>query len=231
MTEIKPIKIDCKNLRLKRQEHNQQILIDYINQGDSVQLIKNCNKKELDRVLKDLNLSVAELLKQCSNIYFTKLLVGRISKLASRQGKKDEKLVLNLCSETAKKVGVQLKQLTSMEYWPVKNGGIADIRRYKTLNKMDCLKSFDAKIEGKCEGWIFAKITYSNGGHQDNVFEEAYHFCEWVKKYGKKDELYVVMLDTDLQSKFDNIKNAFSSNNLLIVNHYSFQKYLIKKYS
>jgi len=39
------------------------------------------------------------------------------------------------------------------------------------------LKSFDAKISGIINGWIFAKITYTNGGHQDNVFVRSSSIC------------------------------------------------------
>jgi hypothetical protein len=69
-----------------------------------------------------------------------------------------------------------------------------------------------------------------NGGHQDNVFEEAHTFCEWVCKFGNTTELYVVLIDTDLTSQFNELKKKYHKNNLLVVNHVDFQQYMIDKF-
>ena len=39
----------------------------------------------------------------------------------------------------------------------LKNGCIIDSNDFKTTPKSECLKSFDGKISGKVNGWIFAK--------------------------------------------------------------------------
>jgi hypothetical protein len=57
----------------------------------------------------------------------------------------------------------------------------------------NCLKSFDAKI------------VIGNGGHQDNVFEETCNFCEWVLNFGDKNDIYIVLIDTNLKIKFESI--------------------------
>lgn len=62
----------------------------------------------------------------------------------------------------------------------------------------NCLKSFDVKINGKIAGWVFAKIVIGNGGHQDNVFEETCNF-------GDKNDIYIVLIDTNLKIKFESI--------------------------
>lgn len=92
------------------------------------------------------------------------------------------------------------------------------------------MKSFDAKISGKCNGWIFAKMTYSHGGHQDNVFEEAHHMCEWILKFGNVKDIYVILIDTDLNKEFNELKVKYHKNNLFVGNHIELQKHFIEKY-
>ena len=99
------------------------------------------------------------------------------------------------------------------------------------FKKNDCLKSFDGRIDGKIRGWIFAKITISNGGHQDNAFEEAHCMGDWIVKYGKPEELYVLLIDTDLTAQFNELRQKYHKNNLLVVNHINFQQYLINTYN
>lgn len=65
-------------------------------------------------------------------------------------------------------------------------------------------------------------------GHQDNVFHELETFGEICEKYGNKDELYVILIDTDLMNRLENLKNKFAeSENILVVNHVEFQEYII----
>jgi hypothetical protein len=67
-------------------------------------------------------------------------------------------------------------------------------------------------------------------GHQDNVFHELETFGEICEKYGNKDELYVILIDTDLMNRLENLKNKFAeSENILVVNHVEFQEYIINK--
>jgi len=99
----------------------------------------------------------------------------------------------------------------------------------KWFEKNDCLKSFDGQIKGKINGYIFAKITISGGGHQDNVFEEAHCMGEWMVKYGKPDEFYILLIDTDLTKQFNELYEKYHKNNILVVNHIDFQKFLINE--
>ena len=89
------------------------------------------------------------------------------------------------------------------------------------------MKSFDARISGKVNGWVFAKVAYGNGGHQDNVFIEAHEFGEWAQKYGKENEIYVLLIDTDLITQFKELKEKFNQSNIWICNHFEFQKKLL----
>ena len=83
--------------------------------------------------------------------------------------------------------------MSTTAFRPTKDGCILTNNQYKKsgLKKNDCLKSFDAKLSGKVKGWVFAKVAYGKGGHQDNVFAEAHEFGEWVEKHGSPDKLYI----------------------------------------
>lgn len=151
-----------------------------------------------------------------------------IAKSAIRQGCFEEKMQLDICAQIASQRGVHIKNLSATAFRPTKDGRIINNTEAKKIPKNDCLKSFDAKITGKITGWIFAKVVFGNGGAQDNVFEEAYTFCEWVQKYGNSDDIYVVLIDTDLEQRFKILKNKFHEKNLLVVNHRELQEYFIQ---
>ena len=246
--------LDCKNLREERQRINNEMVYDSIYKNDMKSFYKYVNVKELERVLSEQNMckdiavggeahnnfDTDKLIQYCrGNPRFARLLSGRISKNASRQGTKDEELQLSTCNLTTSKYGVYIENLTATAFRPTKCGSIitgdqcvsspvGDTRKFM---KNDCLKSFDGRISGKISGWIFAKVVYGMGGHQDNVFEEAHTFCHWVKKFGKTDQLYVVLIDTDLVSAFQSLKNAFEGiDHLLITNHVDFQKYIVSRF-
>ena len=193
----------------------------------------HCNQKEYERVLCEIDITESELLDKCANdITMCKILGGRIAINASRQGTKDEELQIETCNITSSKCCITIEQLTTTQFRPTKTGEIIKNKQFreKKLTKNDCLKSFDAKISGKKEGWIFAKVVIGDGGHQDNVFEEAHQFAEWSIKYGKEDEIYVLLIDTDLEKQFNELNEKYHKNNILVVNHVDFQKYLIDKY-
>ena len=77
-------------------------------------------------------------------------------------------------------------------------------------------------------GWVFAKVAYGTGGHQDNVFSEAHEFGEWVKKYRKPNELYVILIDTDLTSQVEELRQKFKEQ-VLVCNHFEFQHWLLNR--
>jgi len=94
------------------------------------------------------------------------------------------------------------------------------------LDKLECLKSIDGVINGGVEGYIFAKICFGEGGHQDNVFHEAAHFADWAQQYGEEGKVYVILIDTDLTNKFDRLKFNYDSDTVWVVDHVEFQQRL-----
>lgn len=234
MTPIKPVEFDIISIRANRQYENNMLAALSITNRD---LTKNINKEEYNRVLQDLdriNIKEDELLEECrTNIIMTTVLASKISINASRQGTKDEQLQLDACKTTFYKCGIILNKLSSTSFRPTKNGEVVDncILKKRGIKKEDCLKSFDANFTGKINGWVFAKIVIGSGGHQDNVFEEAYTFCDWVVKYGNTLELYIVLLDTNIKDKYDDIIAKYEKYpNLIIGNHIKIQQSIIDKY-
>ena len=103
---------------------------------------------------------------------------------------------------------------------------------YAIKNTQTNLKSFDARITGKVEGYACNKVTAGGGGHQDNVDDELVEICKWVKKFHNDDgKLWVIIWDTDLTKKFNALKKEYLDvPNLLVVNHIEFQQYIIDNY-
>jgi len=232
---ITPISLDIKCLREKRQAENNQKVFDALSTPSITEkhLCDISNIKQLHRLLAQLKYSFEELVQKCQHdIKFCIVVADNISIDASRQGTKDESAVLKVCNEVSEKFGVYITNLPNTEARPTKDGRILSSIDYKKsgLKKNECLKSFDAKITGKIIGWVFAKITITNGGHQDNVFEEAHCMGEWMIKYGKPDELYVLLIDTDLIAQFNELREKYHRNNVIVVNHIEFQQYLIDSY-
>ena len=229
-----PFIVDWKIVREERQRLNNSKVAELISKNYIAELLKTINTKELDRVLKEVNLTSSELFSQCRNNDVLKtVLSGRISKNATRQGTKDEDLQISTCNHTSEKRGIFVENLSATAYRPTKTGFILTAKELKeqSISKDECLKSFDGKISGKINGWIFAKVVYGSGGHQDNVFEEADTICEWIVKYRDISEFFVILIDTDLQSKFDTIKNKYKhAKNIIVVNHIDFQKYIIQNF-
>ena len=227
------IYIDCKNLRTNRQKENNKLLFRALITQDEVLVKHLCNNNELSRVLDELNqfysCSLQQLLYKCSvdHVYATTL-AGRISINASRQSTKDETYILDKCNETLSEVGINIENLSTRAFRPTRDGRILSNKEFKksNLKKSDCLKSFDARISGNVNGWVFAKVAYGTGGHQDNVFAEAHEFGEWVCKHGDRNKLYVILIDTDLTSQFKELREKFWGC-VLVVNHWEFQSFLM----
>ena len=233
--DIIPLQVDFMNIRSERQKINNLLVYTTIINNDYNKFDQSINNKELGRILEELQISKTQLLDKCKeDILFGKLLAGRISKVASRQGSKDETYQLDICNSTANRIGINIENLSSTAYRPTKEGLIVssnDMRKNE-ISKDMCLKSFDGKITGKVNGWIFAKIVYGYGGHRDNVFEEAQCLCDWVLKYKQEsNELFVILIDTDTVNRLTLLKNKYiNTKNLLIADHIEFQTYLINTY-
>jgi hypothetical protein len=232
MTElIQPIHFNFENIRAERQKVNNRAVYESLVQQKLNK--KSCNEEELKRVLEDLDFTEEQLLVKCSQDHtFAKLLARDIAKNASRQGSKDENTQLDICNITASKFGVKIEDLPNFALRPTKDGRIITKKEFDGMDKNSCLKSFDGKISGALEGWIFAKVVFGNGGHQDNVFEEAHNFGEWVLAFGNTDHIYVLLIDTNLATPLQELKTKYQEQkNLLVVNHIEFQQYIIDKFS
>ena len=234
-SNLKPIEQNFKDIRKVRQTKNNKIVYESLREGNLERLYKIINRKEYNRTLEDLDLTEEEFVSKCKDDdLFARLASRNISKNASRQGSKDETEQIITCNLTAKKCGVSIENLTATGLRPTKDGSI--VSKLEMKNKgitMDCcLKSFDANISGKINGFISAKVSYGGGGHQDNVFEELDTLSEWWKKYkSESEELLVILIDTDLINKFTTIKEKYRSvNNVKVFNHIEFQQYMISKY-
>jgi len=226
--KMNPIQFDIHTIRQERQRINNSLVLEGMKMRD---LTKNVNRKELDRALNEMEITEEQFLDKCAtDIIFAKGLAGRISINASRQGTKDEDFQITTCNITSSKCGTTIENLSATAYRPTKNGDIITNSQVKTLKiqKNDCLKSFDAKISGKKNGWLSAKFVIGRGGHQDNVFEEEHTLCDWVIKYGKENEIYMILIDTDLISQLDELKEKYETHpNIIIGNHVEIQKYFI----
>ena len=219
--------------RKNRQKNNNKKTENAIRSKDINNLHKVCNKLELQRILDEKNITIQQLIDSCENNDLAiEFLARNIAINSSRQGSKDEVEQIQVCHETAIKYGITIEPLPNDALRPCKNGTIITKQEFKLLkDKNSCLKSFDAEIKGQKNGYVFAKVVYGNGGHQDNVFEEAYTFADWVSNFGNTDLLYVLLIDTDLAIKFEQLKiKAAEQKNLLVVNHVEFQQYIIDNY-
>jgi hypothetical protein len=235
--EFNIISIDFKNLRNERQKANINVIKNFIKdkkkKDESITIIelqKICNKNALDRVLNMLDITFNNLMESLTDDMSISLLSMYISINSSRQGSKDEGLVLDICSKLSCKLGINIENLSSTAYRPIKGGKIISYEDFKKseYKKSDCLKSLDGRFTGKINGWIFAKAVFGSGGHQDNVFEEAYTFGKWAEEYGEKDEYYIIIIDTDLIKQFNELKLNIKKNNVIVCSHIEFQQWLIQ---
>lgn len=237
--KLDAIFLNFENIRKTRQYNNNNTVFQIIKNNNLDDFYKNINEKELIRLLEEFNISFDDFWDKCRECDLSIKLLSRIlSKKSSRQGSKDELKQIDICNFIAKKCGVKITYLSNVAFRPTKEGKIYsndEIKKLK-IKKDDCLKSFDASISGKFQGYITAKVVYGNGGHQDNVFIEMYQVAEWWLKYKKDDvkelEYLIILVDTNLTEKFNTIKNKYKKiKNIKVFNHYEFQKYLINVYS
>ena len=237
-----PKKIDFYQERIQRQHGNTKMVFDSIKKGTNIKSIRNLiNYKELGRcVVDDIRLSgnnkiTAETLieRASKDDSYNSLLSGRISKIATKQGKIDEKTQIKVCSETCLKYGIYMERYEDDS--PKKTGGIVS-KKYRKDNgiyKDECLKSFDGKISGKIVGRIIAKVCFGlTGGHQANVESEIDGYCEWVKNFERDNgNMYIFLIETDKLDWIERIKEKYISiKEIIISDHYTFQKYVIKNF-
>jgi hypothetical protein len=173
-------------------------------------LLKYTSYNNLDDMINDKENS-EEIIQKISSLY--------IAKNASRQGIKDEELQL-------KKINILQEYniiiLKDGKQKPIKGGGISKSKK-KNINELKSI-DFVIKYKNKEIGYITAKVTCGEGGHQDNVLNELLQFCDWASKQNKK-KAFVVLYDNKNTSKrFNDIKAKYSKyKNLILTNTSNFK--------
>lgn len=220
-------RVDVSNLRTERQKYNDQLVYNLLtNKTPKVEIEKNINAKALERILVEEKMTYDELLENCKTDFITRSVARNISINASRQGKVDEKLIIDGVSSVMTNWGVKIKGTDVNGIRFCNDGRVLDGKTFKKENldkDVDSMKSIDATIEGRVEGYIFAKVVIGGGGHQDNVLIESLKFIDWVNRFSEANKLYVVLVDGEDLTKIKNLEK----DNLWIVNHIEFQKRLI----
>jgi hypothetical protein len=228
-------KLDFVKIREERQNANVLCVFHALRSSETTRSVLNklINTNAFERHLKLWNKTSDQVFKECQeNVFYAQSLSELISVRSTRQGSLDEQLQIDACDTIAQTQGISIKCLANTSYRATKDGYIVSKQEMKEKNikKDSCYKSFDAQITGeKMNGWVFAKVTIGNGGHQDNVFEEADNLCRWVEKYrcDNSQETFVFLLDTDLQKKHKELADKYKHiKNILITNHFDFQGYL-----
>jgi len=230
-----PIKLDFKNRRENRQNNNYNIVYNSLQENNKKIFFTNINKNQFERLLLFLKITEEQLFEKCQNDdLFCKTTSMLISKNATRQSTMDENEQLTICNTTLQKYGIYITILSSTELRPSKDGKILTKNDMKTkcIQKDDCLKSFDARIGGKINGFISSKISFGKGGHQDNAFIEQDNYANWWKTYkNNSDDILVLLIDTDLEKQFKRLKLKYNNiKNILVCNHVEFQEYIIERF-
>lgn len=230
--EIKDL--DFQRRRKDRQNHNVDKTYDCLINNKRIEVLEHINCKTFEEIKNIDNYTDDDIFKKCADDpMFAHILSRYISKNASRQGNKDETSQIATCNDLCKKKqnDISINLLPNKALRPTKDGQIvSNIEiKHKSIPKDLCLKSFDAEISGKINGFVCAKVCYGSGGHQDNVFEEMDTVCEWWKKYKfNTNEILVILIDTDLEKKQLRLKEKFIDiDNIKIFNHIEFQHHLL----
>jgi hypothetical protein len=211
--------------RCERQEYNNKIAYDAIKLNSKNPNEDNVNEKALKRLLTFTKYNhLNEIINDKDNLVenIIKISALYIAKNASRQGAKDEALQLesiNIFQDHGITIIKDGKQK------PIKGGGI----RKSGKKQSDELKTIDfvVKLNNIELGYITAKITSGEGGHQDNVLDEITQFCEWTTVQQQIDpspKIYIVLYDNNNTSAMINdIKKKYKSVNLIITNCKNFK--------
>jgi len=240
--------------RKRRQTINDLIVLNAILLRDEVSLRKCCNNNALNRLLNgDPPLEVRDdedevpvvlalfglhtidqVFDSCSNCVVSQRAVSTlISIKASRQGSLDEALQLETCNKVSSEVGIHIKNLGNHDFRALQTSSEifsgTEFKKSK-IKKENFLKSFDGKITGKINGWIYAKVRIGSGGHQDNVSKESHGFLEWAHKHGNPDDYHIALIDTDKEKWINGLKDDFHRDKVLVVSHIEFQEWILEKF-
>lgn len=220
---------NLSEIRSNRQNTTCLNLAEQLSYGelDSRILKKLINFKSFDRLCDLMGCSRQDIYKKCQEDYSFSLAVAHGCCIrSSRQGSKDELFILKGLDNELKKYGVSVRSLGVDEVRPTRDGKLLSKEDFKAsgLTKMECLKSLDGKVEGTLNGWIFAKVVLGSGGHQDSVFHEASEFGKWSQKFGASDQKHIILIDTDRQKSYNDLKSKFDSDDIWVVDHLEFQQ-------
>ena len=219
------------SIRQSRQERTEKKISEILFYGISnIDAIKEfINITKFERLCDRWGDKPKDVFSRCEGDEFTSNWVAScLAKEAHRQSSKDEKWIIESIGEEVEQCGVNVKQLSNTELRPASDGQMYNKREFDRsgLNKREGLKTIDALITGKVNGYITQKLLVGEGGGQDNVLVEMYDFAKWSVKYGKSDEVYVCLVDTDRKDDYNILKEKYDSGNVWVVNHTELQNRL-----
>ena len=222
---------DPTSIRQSRQEITEKKISKLLFAGiSSVDVILDfINITKFDRLCDRWNDKPEDVFSRCKGDKFaSNWIASCIAKEAHRQSAKDEKWIIESIAEEVKEFGVTVKQLTNTELRPASDGQMYNKKEFDKsgLDKREGLKTIDALITGKFNGYITQKLSVGGGGTQNNVLIEMYHFAKWANKYGKSENVYVCLVDTDREKEYNDLKEKYDSANVWVVNHIEFQQRL-----
>lgn len=230
-----PINIDFKKVRKQRQVENDKRVFNNITNSkmNQKELNKCININELRRVEETEECECTELFKLArKSPEYGRLLGMMISKKTSRQGAKDEALQIETCNQIAEQCNINIKQLNNNDLCPTTCGKILSKKNItkRGLSIADGLKSFDAKISGKINGYMSCKVTFDDGGHQKNVLNEMKALINWWINTKQKSVL-IILWDTNLEKKLQELKNTSKYHeNIKVMTHTELQEYMINEF-
>ena len=242
-----PIQLNYKDIRVNRQINNNNKVYDCIQENNQERFHELINQEELKRVLAEREYynpgygSFDLFWNKCRiDKEYAQMAAGRLSKDASRQGVLDEIEQLKACNTTSEQYRIAITKLSPTGLRLTNDGKIITEkeRKQQNLKDSDYAKSFDGQIDGIMKGYIAAKITYGKnyskkgGGFQNTVFREMYDIAErWKQHFKDKEEILVILIETDLTGQFMDLKNKYNDvNNIMVFNHVAFQQYIIDTY-
>ena len=211
--------------RNDRQGYNNKLAYDAIKSNPKKPKNNFINNKALDRLLAYLNYdNLDEIIKDKNNHEEIILKISSlyIAKNASRQGTIDEDLQLEKINKLQE---YEITIIKDGQQKPIKGGGM----RKSGKKQPDELKSIDFVIKYKTEeiGYITAKVSSGEGGHQYNVLDEITQFCDWSliqQKNNKQQKVYVVLYDSMNTSKlFNDIQKKYKNTNLILTDTKKFK--------
>ena len=219
------------SIRQSRQERTEKKISEILFNGIfSVDIIKEyINITKFNRLCDRWGDKPKDVFSRCKGDKFTSNWVAScLAKEAHRQSSKDEKWIIESIGEEVENCGVIVKQLSNTQLRPASDGQMYSKKEFDRsgLNKREGLKTIDALITGKVNGYITQKLLVGEGGGQDNVLVEMYDFAKWAIKHGQSDSVYVCLVDTDREQEYNTLKEKYDSDNVWVVNHIELQNRL-----